>query len=636
MKKSEFFRNFFGKGKLVDYVTPTKKPVYQFGEFQLDTNRYVLLRKGRPVPLTPKLFDVLLVLVENSGDLVLKEEFLERVWKESFVEEGNLNRHISSLRKALGESSTNPKFIETVPKRGFRFKAPVTTVGGRSGDKITAPSRSPVLWARLGVLVPAAAVAVLVYFLVVRDVPISADVKSLAVLPLNNFSGDPEQEYFSDGMTEALISNLGMIAGLRVISRTSVMRYKETQRPLPEIARELNVDAVVEGSSLLVGEHVRVTVQLIEAATDHQLWSRSYEGDLRDILTLQREVASAIAQEIEVRLTPREQSRLASPQPVNPDAHLAYLKGRYHWNRRTLEEAFEYFNQAVSIDPDDPLAYSGRADCYHKLGVSHIVPPSEAFPRAKAAAMRALEIDDQLSEAYTPLGFMLTNYDWNWPEAERVFSRAIELNPSYPGTHEGYAWLLTILGRTAEAVAEAERALDLNPYSYAQTAQLGLTLYFVRRYDRAREQLRMVLDRVPEKLVPAPVINIFAMAYLQEGMVDEAISEIQRGRTRLPGSPDLLAFLGYAYAVAGKGTEAARVIEELKEGKGLSENYVLPFYLALIYTGLGEVDLALEWLEKGYQNRVWMMVFIGMEPAFDPLRSDPRFQDLLARMNLKH
>ena len=617
-------------------MTPNKKPVYQFGEFHLDTNSYVLLTKGQPVPLTPKLFDVLLVLVENSGNLVLKEELLERVWKESFVEEGNLNRHISLLRKALGESSAEPRFIETVPKRGFRFKATVTTVGGRSGDEITAPSRSPVLWARLAVLVSAAAVAVLVYFLVVRDVQISADVKSLAVLPLNNFSGDPEQEYFSDGMTEALISNLGMITGLRVISRTSVMQYKDTQKPLPEIARELNVALVVEGSSLLVGEHVRVTVQLIEAATDHHLWSRSYDGDLRDVLTLQREVASAIAQEIEVRLTPGEQSRLASPQPVNPDAHLAYLKGRYHWNRRTLEEAFEYFNQAVSIDPDDPLAYSGLADCYHKLGVNHTVPPSEAFPRAKAAALRALEIDDQLSEAYTPLGFMLTNYDWNWPEAERIFSRAIELNPSYAGAHEGYAWLLTILGRGDEAVAEAERALDLNPYSYAQTAQLGLALYWGRRYDRAIEQFQNVLSRVPEQVVPFPIISFLAMAYLQKGMVDEAISELQKGRTLLRDSPDLLAFLGYSYAVAGKREDAAEVIGKLKEGEGLSENYALPFYLALIYTGLGEADLALEWLEKGYQDRVWMMVFIGMEPAFDPLRSDPRLQDLLVKMNLEN
>ncbi len=606
------------------------KPVYQFGEFHLDTNRFVLLRRGQPVPLTPKLFDVLLVLVESSGNLVLKEELLERVWKDSFVEEGNLNRHISSLRKALRESSVKPRFIETVPRRGFRFKAAVTTVGGGSGEE-GRPSRSPKLWA-LAVLASALTVAALVYWLGIRDVPTSANVKSLAVLPLDNFSGDPGQEYFSEGMTEALISNLGMIASLRVISRTSVMQYKDTQRPLPEIARELNVDAIVEGSSLLVGDQVRVTVQLIEAATDHHLWSESYDGDLRDVLTLQREVASAIARGIEVRLSPREQRRLASAQPVNPEAHLAYLKGRYHWNRRTLEEAFEYFNQAVNIDPEDPLAHSGLADCYHKLGVNHLVPPSEAFPRAKAAAMRALEIDDQLSEAYTPLGFMLTNYDWNWPEAERVFSRAIELNPSYPGAHEGYAWLLTVLGRTDEAVAEAERALDLNPYSYAQQGQLGQTLYWDRRYDRAIEQLQIVLSRVAEDVIPSPVIGLLAMAYLQKGLVDEAISEIQTGRTRLRDSPDLLAFLGYAYAVAGRRVEAAEVIEELKGGEGLSENYALPFYLALIYAGLREADLAMEWLEKGYRNRV--VVFIRMEPAFDPIRSDPRFQDLLAKMNL--
>ena len=615
------------------YVTPNKKPVYQFGEFHLDTNSYVLLRKGQPVPLTPKLFDVLLVLVENSGNLVSKEELLERVWKESFVEEGNLNRHVSNLRRALGESSTNPRFIETVPKRGFRFEAGVKAVGGGPGDEIIA-ARFPKLWASLGVLGTALIVTALVYFLVVDDIPISADVRSLAVLPLDNLSGDPNQDYFSDGMTEALISKLGMIAGLRVISRTSVMQYKAARRPLPEIARELNVDAVVEGSSQLVGEHVRVTVQLIEAATDHHLWSGSYDGELRDVLTLQGEMANAIAQEIEVNLTAGEQLRLATTRPVNPDAHLAYLKGRYHWNRRTLEEAFEYFNQAISLDPGDPLAYSGLADCYHKLGVNHMVPPSEAFPRAKAAAMRALEIDDTLSEAYTPLGSMLTNYDWNWPEAERVFSRAIELNPSYAGAHEGYAWLLTILGRGDEAVAETERALDLNPYSYAQTAQVGLACYWDHRYDRAIELFRNVLSRVPEQVVPFPIISYLAMAYLQKGMVDEAISELQKGRTLLTDSPDLLAFLGYAYAVAGKREEAAEVIGKLKGGEGLSENYALPFHLALIHTGLGEVDLALEWLEKGYQGRVWMMVFIGMEPAFDPLRSDPRFQDLLAKMNL--
>jgi TolB-like protein/Flp pilus assembly protein TadD len=456
-------------------------------------------------------------------------------------------------------------------------------------------------------------------------------IESIAVLPLANLSGDPEQEYFADGMTEELITNLGKISALRVISRTSVMRYKKTEKPLPQIARELGVDGIVEGSVLRVGDRVRITAQLIQAEQERHLWAESYERDLRDILALQSEVARAIASEIKVRLTPQEQTRLASARPVNPDAHEAYLKGRYFWNKRTeegLKKGIDFFGQALEKDPAYALAYTGLADCYYLLADYRFVPWKEAYPRAKGAATKALELDETLAEAHTSLALIKDRYEWDWPGAEREFKRAIELNPNYATAHHWYSNYLEEMGRHDEAIAEIKRAQQLDPLSLIINAVVGLRFRSARRYDEAIEQLRKTLEMDPN----------FAMAhfllggvYKQKGQYESAIAEYQKGRSASGGSVHLLAALGRAYAAAGKRRKALKILGELKE---LSKRrYVSASFVASIYVALGEKDQALEWLEKGYRDRDAAMVGLNWVPTFDPLRSDPRFEDLLRRMN---
>jgi len=456
-------------------------------------------------------------------------------------------------------------------------------------------------------------------------------IESLAVLPLANLSGDPEQEYFSDGMTEELITNLGKISALRVISRTSVMRYKKTEKPLPQIARELGVDGIVEGSVLRVGGRVRITAQLIQAEQERHLWAESYERELRDILALQSEVARAIASEIRLKLTPQEQTRLASARPVNPEAYELYLKGRYQWNKRTeegLKKSLEYFQQAIRVDPSYALAYSGVADCYEVLANNAFVLGTEAYPKARVAALKALELDDSLAEAHTSLAMVFFDYEWDREGAQREFRRAIELNPGYATAHHWYALTLAWVGRADEAIREIEQARRLDPLSARINTNVGLVLYLARQYDRAILELRRALELEPN----APTAhNILGRTYLQKGMNQEALAEMQKGVSLTPGDPPDLPGLAYAYAVTGKRGEALKILGRLK---GLSKRrYISPHLIAKIYVGLGEKEEAFAWLQKAYEVRDGQMDSLKVDAVLDPLRSDPRFQDLLRRMN---
>ena len=456
-------------------------------------------------------------------------------------------------------------------------------------------------------------------------------IESLAVLPLANLSGDTQQEYFSDGMTEELITNLGKISALRVISRTSVMRYKKTEKPLPQIARELGVEGIVEGSVLRVGDRVRITAQLIRAEQERHLWAESYERDLRDILALQSEVARAIASEIRIKVTPQEQTRLASARPVNPEAYEAYLRGRYFWNKRTEEavkKAIEFFGQALEKDPTYALAYVGLADCYGVLGDYSFLSPKEAFPRAKAGATKALELDETSAEAHTSLAIIKDDYEWDWPGAEREFKRALELNPNYATAHHWYSDHLEIVGRHDEAIAEIKRAQQLDPLSLIIKAIVGRRFHSARRYDEAVEQLRQTLEMDPNFAVAHWLLG---ETYEQKAQYESAIAEYQKARTASGGSVYVVAALGRAYAAAGKRREALKILGELEE---LSKRrYVSASSVADIYIALGEKDQALEWLEKGYRDRDEGMVRLNWEATLDPLRSDPRFQGLLRRMN---
>jgi len=458
-------------------------------------------------------------------------------------------------------------------------------------------------------------------------------IESMAVLPLENLSRDPEQEYFADGMTEELTTDLGQIEALRVISRTSVMRFKGV-RPaggLPEIARQLKVDAVVEGSVLRSGDRVRITTQLIDARTDRHLWAHSYERDMRDVLQLQSEVAQAIANEIKIKVTPQEQVRLARARPVSPEAHEAYLKGRYYWNLRTqegLKKGIEYFQQAIEKDPGCALAYVGLADSYLNLIGWDLAAPREAYPRAKAAALKALQVDETLAEAHVPLGAAGFAYDWDWAGAEKELRRAIELNPSYATAHNFYAQCLMFMGRHNEALAEIKRAQDLDPVSPIHNTVRGMVFFFARRYDEAIAECQRALE-LNAGFYPAHLF--LAEAYEQERLHDKAISEYRKAIALQEGSTRAAAGLARGYVAAGRRTEALKIISDLRQLS--KQRYVSAYGITQTYIALGDFDHAWAWLEKAFEERSFQLIWLKVDPTIDPLRSDPRFQDLLRRVN---
>ena len=457
-------------------------------------------------------------------------------------------------------------------------------------------------------------------------------IRSLAVLPLENLSRDPDQEYFADGMTDQLITDLAKISALKVISRTSVMRYKGARKPLPQIAQELGVDAVVEGSVQRSGNRVRIIAQLIDARADQHLWARSYERDLRDVLALQDEVAQAIANELKIELTSRGEVRLASSRPVDPDAYEAYLKAHYYSSKRTekeLKKSTEYFQQAINKDPNYAPAYSGMAEAYALLGERGNLPSNEALTRGKAAALKAVGLDDSLAEAHASLAIIAETLEWDWPTAEREYKRALELNPGYAAGHHWYASYLMYLGRFEEGIAEAKRARELDPLSLAINNALGGRLLLAGRDNEAIEQIQKTLEMDPNF---APAHTSLGYAYLSKGMNEEAIAEFQNGVALSGSDPDESVDLGYAYATAGKRDEARRILAKLKKKR--ERTFVSPATIAIVSGALGEKDEAFAWLEKAYEVRDPQLTYLKVGPKFTPLRSDPRFQDLLRRMGL--
>jgi len=576
-----------------------------------------------------------------------------------------VNIAIGKLRSALGDSAENPRFIETLPKRGYRFiadvsvvdadarpKGPESAVGDlsasqeKSQEKKTEPepkvhdagfALTPRRRLRpaLRVIIASALVLSLltVFVLLFRSrgrAP--TGIRSLAVLPLENLSADASQNYFADGMTDELITDLAQISALRVISRTSVMVYKGARKPLPQIARELNVDAVVEGTVLRSGDQVRITAQLIEASTDKHLWSQSYEGELRDSLALQNTVARAIADHIRINLTPQEQAALKNVKVVNPQAYESYLKGRYFWNKRTadgLKVALAYFNQTIEEDPKYAEAYSGLADTYALLGDWQyaVMTPKEAFPKAKAAAIKALELDNALGEAHNSLAFVLDGFDWDFDSAGKEFRRAIELNPGYATAHHWYAWHLSLLGSYDEAIPEMRKALNLDPLSLIINADLAELLVIAHSDDESIQQSRKTIEMDPNF---ALAHNQLGQAYLQKHMYGEAVAELQKAVQFSGSSPTCVANLARVYVLSGKRSEALELLSELK--KRSSPGYSNASEIAIVYASLGDKDQAMNWLEKGYEERFNPGVLL--RPGFDPLRSDRRFQNLVHRIGL--
>jgi len=517
-----------------------------------------------------------------------------------------------------------------------RLAAPSTVSSSRF-----APARRPQRRAARAVSYGAAAALLLAATLLASNVggwrtrlfghPSSAPIRSLAVLPLANLSGDPEQDYFADGMTEELITDLSQIGALKVISRTSVMQYKGAKKSLRQIARELNVAGVMEGSVLRDKEWVRITVRLTDGATEQSIWAHSYERDLKDVLTLQDEVARAIADEIQIRLNPKEATRLAGAPSVIPSAYEAYLKGRYFWNQRTQDavtKGLTYFQQSVQLDPNYALGYAGVADSYVVLGADQWMPSNEAYPQARAAALKALQLDDSLAEAHATLAEIELG-NWNWAEAEAQYQQALKLSPGYAVAHQWYSTFLAKVGRFPEAVTEAKAATELDPLSPIINVNETQILLVARRFEEAREKALRTLEMAPSFVVARFYVGVLD---LETGRLEEGIGELEKTVSLSSGDARVLAMLGYAYALAGRKAEAHKVLEDMVQRS--KHSFISPYQIAVVCVGLGEKDQAIQWLEKGYKDHDNEVPDAGSFPMFDPLRSDPRFQALLRRMNL--
>ncbi len=651
--------------------SPVEAPVkvVRFGLFEVDLESNELRKKGLRVKLQDQQLNLLRILLEHPGTLVTRDELRHRLWKPgTFVEfDHSLNTAMMRLREVLGDSSENPMLIETVPRKGYRFIAPVhdlkkeqetqrplTSVDAEVEDELNLAATTPndhssnavpirlirqVSLSRAilaGLAVALFVVAVLFLFRqnlgLVSSEP--KQISSIAVLPMENLSGDNNQDYFADGMTDELIASLARISSLRVISRTTAMEYKGTHESLEKIAHDLHVDAVVEGTVLRSGDRVRITAELVQVSTDRHLWADTYESPLGDILALQNQVAAAIVSQIRIKLTPQDKESLAATRPINAGAFEDYLKGRYYWGKRSqdgLDKAIHYFQSATEKDPTYALAYAGLADCYGILGAAIFgtIPTSEVAPKAEAAAKKAVELDPALAETQTALATVQFNDDWNWKAAETGFRHAIQLNPSYATAHQRYSLYLIAMGRTEESLEEMNRARSLDPLSLSMNFSLGWRLYMARQYDQAISQLLNTIEMDPTYLLAHIVLG---QCYEQEGKYSEAIAELQKAASLSPDSPPVLAALGHAYAASGKRAEAQQMLLQLKS---LSpRRYVSPFYQAYLYIGLGDREQAVAWLDRGYDDRSNNMIFLNVVPQFDTLRSEPRFQSLRHRIGL--
>jgi TolB-like protein/DNA-binding winged helix-turn-helix (wHTH) protein/Tfp pilus assembly protein PilF len=630
----------------------------RFAVFELDLQTGELTKRGRRVKLQELPFRLLAILLKNPGQLVTREELRARLWPQTFVDfDHGLNKAISKIRVALGDSADNPRFVETVAGRGYRFLADVAIVqdtivqdksSGAVGTDLVVqgdpghlhlvgfgvPAKwwpRPRAWTLYGTGF-ALALAIALAWFVNPWGRSSPEIRSLAVLPLENLSGDASQDYFADGMTEELITDLGQISALRVISRTSVMTYKKSRKPLTDITRELKVDAVVEGSVLRSGDRVRITAQLIQAPLDQHIWAQSYEGDFRDTLALQSSVARDIAKQIRATLDRRERATLEKSKPVKPEAYEAYLKGRYFWNKRTsegLKKAIEYFNQAIEADPTYAKAYSGLADAYALSGDWEygLLPPRDAFPLARAAATEALALDDSLGEAHTSLAFALDLYGWEWEAAGKEYELAIKLSPSYATLHLWYAWHLMVIGRTNEGIVELRKAESLDPLSLIISADLADALCIAHLYDESVRQSKKALELDPNFAIGHYELG---QAFEQKQMHDEAIAEFQSAIKIAGHSGAFDSNLAFAYASSGRQEEATKMVGDLEVRH--EQNPSADANIALVYVGLGNQDQAMIWLNRAYEARFNPSILL--RPAFDPLRTNAQFRDLRRRIGL--
>jgi TolB-like protein/DNA-binding winged helix-turn-helix (wHTH) protein/Flp pilus assembly protein TadD len=616
-----------------------------FDGYELDVHAGELRKHGLKLRLRGQPLRVLEILLERAGEVVTREEIQSRIWPaNTFVDfDHSLHNAIARIREVLGDSAETPRYIETVPRRGYRYIGPVqdfqtphldAETGGPTAQPPAAlprPKRS-----RIPFILFALAVLGFVAWTTWRYVHAKAAVlpiRSIAVLPLKNFSGNASEEFFVDGMTDQLITDLAKVGSLRVVSGTSVMQYKWAKKSLPEIARELKVDAIVEGSAVRSGQRVRVTAQLIQASTDQHLWAETYDRDLGDILNLQAEVANAIAQQVRAQLTPTEQAKLRSAHSVNPAAYDDYLRGRLYFvneftNAASLRKAQRYFEDAIQKDPDFGLAYAGLADTYVYLALAGDLASDRAYRSAKEALAKARQLDDSIGEAYDTLGVLSWRFDWDWNAADREFNRAIALAPSYSCAHEDRAMFLAITGRRAEALAEIAK-IDQLDYSFSSAIAESVT------YDQLRDYPNLI-EASKRGLLLAPQGYFFhytlGLGYEGAGQLQEAISEYQKAIAMSGGSESAVA-LAHAYAAIGKQAEAKKIFLDLE--RKAKNSPASTYTMATIYAGLNENGKAFEFLDKAYSEKFLdLPSMLKSDLALDGLRSDPRFQSLVRRTGL--
>jgi TolB-like protein/DNA-binding winged helix-turn-helix (wHTH) protein len=628
---------------------PTPR-VLRFDTFDLDLRAGELRKHGLKLRLQGQPLQVLAILLESAGNPVTREELRNQLWPaDTFVDfDHSLHNAIARIREALADSAETPRYIETLPRRGYRFIAQVERVrpeaplassenGKESGEKVTVAAtktrpRLALAFTLLALLVVSSA------FWLVRTglhaTSAAPRIRSIAVLPLLNLSGDPSQEYFTDGMTDELITDLAKVNALRVISRTSVMRYKGTKKSLPEIARELNVDGIVEGSVMRSGQRVRITAQLLQASTDQHLWAETYDRDLGDVLKLQSQVAQAIAQQVRAELTPQQQAQFRAVRPLNLDAYEPYVRGRYYLSNQftmasSLKAAKSDFEESIRKDPSFASAYSGLADSYVWLAFSGQggLSPDRAYRSAKEALNKALALDDSIGEAYDTLGLLSWRFEWDWDAAERHFNKAIALAPSYSCAHEDRAVFLSFLGRRAEALAEIAKSNAIDPGPSSAMAELA-SHYQMRDYEGLLEASRRGVASNPNEWTEH--YNL-AVAYAGTRKLLEAVYEYQKAVEMSGGNPDAAAGLAHVYAVIGRKPQAERILHDLE--KTSKNTYVSAYTFATIYASLGDKDKAFQLLEKAYREKSLDISWhLKSDLRIDNLRTDPRFQNLMRRV----
>jgi DNA-binding winged helix-turn-helix (wHTH) protein/TolB-like protein/Tfp pilus assembly protein PilF len=631
----------------------------RFADVVVELDRYCLVKGGESKRITPRAFEVLNYLIEHRERVVEKQELFEQIWKESFVSDNALTRAIREIRQVIGDDADAPRYIETIPKRGYRFIAEISDIPGENGGlpdtlpeerreyppiyPIAPIDRGPWVDRKVAVKVAVGAIglasialALVLYFSWVsrRTVqPVTGMPRTIAVLPFKPLVADHRDEAFELGMADALITRLSILRHVIVRPTGAIRKYSTLDQDPIAAGREQRVDAVLEGSLHRSGEKVRVSARLIDTRDGSSLWSDRYDEYFTDIFAAQDAISEKIAKALAPELTGAERTRLAKRYTENTDAYLAYVKGRYFMDKRTEEgfnKAIEYFQQAIEKDPQYALAYAGLADCHHLLGGYGLLPPKETYPKAKAAAMKALEFDDQLAEAHTVLAVARARYDWDWAGAERDFKRALDLNPGYAGAHQWYGiFFLVVAEKFDDAIAEAKRAQEIDPLSLATGVNVAIANYFARRFDQSIEQSAKTLEMDPRFI---QAYEFLGRAYEQKGKYDEAIAAFQEGLKLRSDYTHCLGPLGRAYAVSGRQIDARKILDQLKELSG--RRYVMPYHIATIYSALGDKDQAFAWLQKAYDERDDRLVLLKVDPFWDGLRSDPRYANLVRAIGL--